>query len=111
MNECKDNFDQFLGFSRITPENWLAPDRSGYAPFGIAQDQWIDLFGEPRLGATVPLDVVRVFEIARSAMIYSWFFFPLATLGLEQCTRIAEFTPRSSARWMVAMDSWSSRVP
>jgi hypothetical protein len=87
----KDSYDQFLQFNRITRENWLAPDRKNYMPFGIAKEQWIEVFLEPRLDAAVPQDVIKVFEIARGAMIYSWFFYPLATLGLEQCTRVAEF--------------------
>lgn len=94
----KDNQDQFLQFSRITPENWLLPDRKNYAPFGISQDAWIQLFLAAKLKPTVPKDVVRVFEIARGAMIYSWFFFPLATLGLEQCTRVGEFAIRERCR-------------
>jgi hypothetical protein len=98
MNEgipLKDDYDNFLSFSRITPENWLAPDRKNYMPFGVSQDEWIRYFLEPRLDvATVPQKVVQVFEIARGALVYSWFFFPLATLGLEQCSRVAEFAVR-----------------
>jgi hypothetical protein len=91
----KDTYDTFLSFSRITPENWLAPDRKDYMPFGIGRDDWIKYFLEPRLDvATVPQKVIQVFEIARGALIYSWFFYPLATLGMEQCARVAEFAIR-----------------
>jgi len=64
-------------------------------PFGIGEDDWIKYFLAPRLdSATVPQKVIQVFEIARGALIYSWFFYPLATLGQEQCSRVAEFAVR-----------------
>lgn len=85
------SYDSAMGFSRITQQSWLAPDRDNYMPFGLTQEQWVDLFLKPQLDSSVPLDVLKVFEVARGAMIYSWFFYPLATLGLEQCTRVAEF--------------------
>jgi hypothetical protein len=96
----KDSYDQFLQFSRITSENWLAPDRKNYLPVGFSDQQWIKLFLEPRLNATVPKDVIQFFEIARGAMIYSWFFYPLATLGLEQCTRVCESAIRERCRML-----------
>jgi len=94
----KESYDQALGFSRITAENWLLPDRKDYIPIGAPPDQWIARFLAPALDPSVPLEVRRVFEMARGAMIYSWFFYPLATLGLEQCTRIAEFAVRERCR-------------
>jgi hypothetical protein len=90
-----------MGFSSITAENWLLPDRKNYIPLGTPPpDQWIVRFLQPTLAPTVPLEVRRVFEIARGAMIYSWFFYPLATLGLEQCTRIAEFAVRERCQML-----------
>ena len=94
----KNSYDQFLEFSRITRENWLAPDRKDYMPLGLTEQQWIAPFLEPHLEAAVPRDVVRAFEVARGCVIYSWFFFPLATLGLEQCTRVAELAARERCR-------------
>ncbi len=86
-----DSYDGTLQFTRITAENWLLPDRRDYVPFGITENEWVSGFLEPQLLPSVPLQVVRVFEVARAAMIYSWFFYPLGTLGFEQCTRIVEF--------------------
>ena len=94
-NPLKDSYDYYLEFSRITQENWLAADRKNYMPFGVPKEAWAAPFLEARLDGTVPRDVVRVFEVARGSMIYSWFFYPMATLGLEQCTRIAEFAARA----------------
>ena len=87
---CKDSYDQFLEFSRITGENWLLPDRKDYVPIGVTKEQWSAMFLKPELAPSVPRDVIRLFEIARGCMLYSWFFYPLATLGAEQCTRIVE---------------------
>lgn len=92
--ENKSEYDPFLQFCRITPENWLKPDRKNYVPVGFTNEQWIAMFLRHRLDASVPRGVIQVFEIARGAMIYSWFFYPLASLGIEQCTRIAEFAAR-----------------
>src|SRR6267142_4533921 len=86
----KNSYDQALHFSHITHENWLFPDRKNYMPFGLPREKWVAPFLEARLETTVPLDIIRVFEMARGCMIYSWFFYPLATLGLEQCTRVVE---------------------
>jgi len=97
-SENKDSYDKSLHFSRITAENWRMPDRKHYMPVGIEKAQWIKPFLAPRLEATVPLDVIRVFEIARGCLIYSWFFYPLATLSLEQCTRVCEFAARERCR-------------
>ena len=95
----KDSYDEFLSFSRITLENWLAQDRKNYVHFHIEKREWINGFLEPRLDeAMVPQQVIKLFEIARGAMIYSWFFYPLATLGVEQCTRVAECAMRERCR-------------
>lgn len=97
-SQTKDSYDQFVGFSQITPENWLLPDRKDYVPLEIGQEKWIAPFLEPRLNKSVPRDLVRVFEVVRGCMIYSWFFYPLATLGAEQCTRVGEFAARERCR-------------
>lgn len=35
-----------------------------------------------------------MFEIARGSMMYSYFYYPLATLGMEHCFRILELAVR-----------------
>lgn len=96
--ENKCDYDEVLQFCRITPENWLKPDRKNYVPIGAAADQWIGMFLRYRLSESVPRGVIQVFEIARGAMIYSWFFYPLASLGIEQCMRIGEFAVREKCK-------------
>jgi len=94
----KDSYDQFLEFSSVTEENWLSPDRKSYMPLGVTQEQWIGPFLGPRLGTSVPRNVIRTFEVARACMIYSWFFYPLATVGLEQLLRVGKFAVRERCR-------------
>jgi hypothetical protein len=86
----KDDYDEFLQFSRVTAENWMSPDRKNYIPIDVTREQWIALFMEPRLDANVSRKVIRAFEVARACMIYSWFFYPLAALGLEQLLRVGK---------------------
>ncbi len=90
----KDSYDEFLQFSRVTAENWLSPDRKNYVPFGVPKEQWIPPFLEPRLATVVPKKVFHAFEVARACMIYSWFFYPLASLGLEQLMRVGKLAVR-----------------
>jgi hypothetical protein len=45
---------------------------------------------KPQLGPNVPSDVAALFEVARGAMIYGWFFYPIITLSAEQCLRVLE---------------------
>ena len=98
MTAYKNLYDPTLQFSRITKENWLDPDRKDYVPFDVTQDEWVEPFLAARLESNVPTGILQVFEVARGAMIYSWFFYPLATLGFEQCARIAEFAAREACR-------------
>jgi hypothetical protein len=37
-----------------------------------------------------PLEVRRMFEVARGAVVYGYFFYPLHALGAEQLFRVAE---------------------
>jgi hypothetical protein len=94
----KATYDEFLQFSRVTEKNWLSPDRENYMPLGVTQGEWIAPFLEPRLESNVPREVIRAFEVARGCMIYSWFFYPLASLGLEQLTRVGVFAVSERAR-------------
>jgi len=95
----KETYDKMLCFSRITIENWLHPDRD-YVPFGTQENAWISAFLGPKLCPSVPASVVQLFEIARGCMIYCWFFYPLATLGFEQCTRVGEAALRNRRRML-----------
>jgi hypothetical protein len=83
------DYDHELEFRRISPGNWLQADLPRYFP-GSRPDEWVTAMLVPRLEPQVPREIVQLFEAARGAMIYSWFFYPLATLAVEQNHRIME---------------------
>jgi hypothetical protein len=43
----------------------------------------------------VPKKVKSLVEVARASIIYGWFFYPLLTLGSEQCLRCLEAGARA----------------
>jgi len=77
------------GFKRISVASWQEPDLPNTF-FGYVSDSWVEAHLKHQLGSQVPADLAALFEVARGAMIYSWFFYPLATLGTEQCSRVLE---------------------
>lgn len=94
--------DVFMGFKRITPENFTVPDLS--RAFGLADHaQWIAWFNEVTIEQCVPEPVRRLFELARGSMIYGWLYYPLLSSGLEQCGRCMEAGLRYAA---VPLLSW-----
>lgn len=81
------------GFKRITPENWLEPDVTKLFP-DIPPRSWVEAHLAPNLSPQVPEDILALFEVARGAIIYGWFFYPLLTLGAEQTQRVMEAAAR-----------------
>ena len=77
------------GFKTLTADNWRDLDEVTQY-FSRDPDTWIVAFLQPQLGSQVPQDISALFEVARGAMIYGWHFYPLLTLGMEQCYRINE---------------------
>ena len=79
----------------ITTENWHDIDKSTKAWFAfrfIKEDSalWLEWFSGPKLETKVPAEVAILFEVTRGAMICGWFFYPLLTLGVEQCYRLLD---------------------
>jgi hypothetical protein len=88
-----DASETHFGFRRITAENWQDADVPRL--FGLTTpDNWIETYLEPQLGPNVPREITSLFEVARGSMIYGWFFYPLITLGAEQCYRVLEAAVR-----------------
>lgn len=56
--------------------------------------EWVLFFFRPALNPSVPDNVKDLFEVARGAMICSWSFYPLATVGAEHCYRALEAAVR-----------------
>lgn len=77
------------GFKQITASNWQKPDMPCYFP-DLTEPLWMEANLKPQLGANVPLEIAALFEVARGALIYGWCFYPLMTLGSEQCLRVLE---------------------
>jgi hypothetical protein len=78
-----------IAFKQITIANWLDRDMpSGFSR--LTPDSWVEHNMEPQPGPNVPTDIAALFEVARGAMVYGWFFYPLITLAAEQCSRVLE---------------------
>lgn len=88
------------GIKALTTENWLQPDptstifvqmsRADGSLRSMAGEDWAALFLGPSLDDKVPEEVRKLFEVARGAMTYGYFFYPLFTLASEQLYRVAE---------------------
>jgi hypothetical protein len=83
------------GFKRITVSNWKAADEILQYPYLVPDEIWVKACLKPALDSTVPKAVIEIFEVARGAMIYGWFFYPLITLAAEQCNRVLEAGARA----------------
>jgi hypothetical protein len=86
--------ETMLGFKIITPANWSLPDEVSlrFAPRGVAPGihPHLSIILSPQLRDDVPLEVRRLFEVARGAMVYAYHFYPLYTLAMEQLFRVGE---------------------
>lgn len=93
------NGDSF-GFKRLTADNWLVPDRAWTSVVhGVSCDgevhmmtanQWMQSVLAFNLLERTPVEVRKLFEVARGCMVYGYFFYPMLTLGSEQLYRVAE---------------------
>ncbi len=91
--------DSTYGFKTITLENWDQPDKVSVkmAPLSrsaFAEESkgnpFLEYILRPHLKEDVPYEIRRLFEVARGAMVYSYFFYPLFTIALEQLFRVGE---------------------
>jgi len=89
-----------LGFKILTSANWLEPDKvstsfvrrskSNGKYYPITGEQFLNDIMKPKLIEAVPKGICSLLEVARGAMIYGYFFYPLYTLGCEQLFRVAD---------------------
>jgi hypothetical protein len=84
-----------LGIKQIAPDNWLRidPAWAGIVMPGSRPDPaeaWIAEVMSAQLSERVPLEVRKLTEVARGAVAYGLFFYPLLTLGTEQLYRVLE---------------------
>lgn len=76
-----------LGFKMLSPENWLEPEWfmgtfktiKESTISDISQDDWFKRFFKAQLDPNVPLEIRKLFEVARGAATYGYFFYPLYT--------------------------------
>jgi hypothetical protein len=90
----ESNTDEF-GSKKITTANWQEPDEQAalwrqMTAVAKTEEEWVGFFLQPRLNPSVPAEIKKLLEVARAAMIYSWYYYPLATLGMEQCYRLLD---------------------
>lgn len=87
-----------LGFKQITGANWLETDPvcsvlvrlDGARAVPTSGDDWLRRILEPSLAEAVPTEVRGLYETARGALAYGYFFYPLYTLGVEQLWRVGD---------------------
>lgn len=86
-------------FKQLTKVNWLQrdpvldrfvvidPDMSSRQ---LSPEDWLDEVLNAQLGANVPDEIHRLYEVARGAFAYGYCFYPLCALAMEQLYRVAE---------------------
>jgi hypothetical protein len=84
-----------LGFKKITFENWDTPDETTVittSPYNYDRGfhPYFERILEPQLNDNVPIEIRSLFEVARGAMVYSYYFYPLYTLAADQLSRVGE---------------------
>ena len=88
-----------LGIKRLTVEIWLEPDSAmafyvTVAEGGILKPQdgsvWLSQILKVELSSIVPLDVRKLFEVARGTLAYGYFYYKHYTLALEQLFRVTD---------------------
>jgi hypothetical protein len=85
---------------QINQQNWLDQDpamaiydkvdlTTGTAEPARGED-WLDVVLQLQLQSSVPQEVQELFEQARGALVYGYFYYPLYTLGMIEVYRVAE---------------------
>ena len=83
----------------MTLQNLTEPDKASslYVKLGpqggtepVTCDDWASDFLSVELSGDVPEEVRVLFAVARGAMVYGWFYYPLYALGEEQIRRVAD---------------------
>ncbi len=84
---------------RINLQNWLERDNTlnsvlKVRPTGttepISGQEWAELMLKPQLSESIPKEVQRLFEGARGALIYGYFYYGLCFVGIVALFRVAE---------------------
>jgi len=98
-----------MPFRELTLANWSTPDPAndvfarmspvaGVGPRRMSGDDWARAFLGVDLKEHVPREVRELFAVARGAMLYGWFFYPMFALGEQQLYRVLEAAARARYR-------------
>jgi hypothetical protein len=88
-----------LGFKELSIANWLEADKPSTVWVTMLAngkivpttgEVWLHQLLEPQLVDAVPIEIHQLFEVARGALAYGYFFYPLYTLAGEQLYRVVE---------------------
>lgn len=83
------------GVKRLTPDNWTEPDavNANFVRFSplvgavtINGEDWARHILAVELADHVPSEITELFAVARGAMLYGWFYYPLFRLGKSSST-------------------------
>lgn len=93
-----------LRFKILTIDNFLEPDSTLSAIVSVnmrdgstrqlSAEDWARRMLAVELAEQVPVEVRRLFAVARGSLLYGFYFYPLFTLGTEQLFRVAEAAVR-----------------
>ena len=98
-----------IWFKDLSKDSWLSRDEKLDAETGRetgeeageegepafrAPEDWLAAVRGPRLADAVPNEVMRIYEVARGAALYGYFFHPLMTLAERELFRAAEAAVR-----------------
>lgn len=97
-------------FKQLTKQNWCEPDpiinlfvaveEADIRP--ISGDEWAELFLNGKLSHSVPKDIESMFDVARGALCYGYYFYPMFTLGTEQLHRVMDAALAHKCEGLVA---------
>lgn len=88
-----------LLFKALTPDNWRQKDdthdvlplpdgRGGIRP--LAPDDYAQQFLAVTLSDRVPIEIRRLFDVAKGTACYGWYFYPLYALSAGEAYRAAD---------------------
>jgi hypothetical protein len=88
------------GVKRLTIDNWLMPDDIGRAFVEVnaatgerrpaTAESWAQRFLAIELGQCVPAEIRDMWEVARGALLYGWFYYALYALGEHELRRVVD---------------------
>ncbi len=91
-----------IGIKELAIDNWLQVDTTSAKLIRNNEgakkkcievsNKYADSILRYKLSESVPQQIRRIFEVAKGAMVYGYFFYPLFTLGLEHICKVAEAT-------------------